>query len=122
MIAAKLRYLAENVSPEWNLVEAVLSTRVLRPTFDDQTKLQRALEYLNKTNSLVLKIDKSPFDCVHAYIEALCGSHSETLSHSGIVLTVGINLVMFKKTQQIITLCSTIAELLALTAMNQYVL
>ena len=60
---------------------------------------------------------------MHTYIDASHGSHSDTISHSGMVLTLGNTPVMFKsKKQHIITRSSTTAELVALTDMSQYAL
>ena len=113
--------MAENVRPDLNLVAAVLSTRVIKPTFDDKAKLQRALAYLNKTKEFTLKIDNSPFDCVHAYIDASHGSHTDTISHSGMVLILGNTHVMFKsKKQHIITRSCTVVELVAFMDITQY--
>ena len=107
---AKLRYLAENVRPDLNLVAAVLSTRVSNPNLDDVKKLHRALCYLNSTKDLKLIIDNSSFDSVHAYVDAAFAKHSDVISHTGMVLTLGNTAVMFKsKKQKLVTTSSTTA-------------
>ena len=117
-LVAKVRYLAENVRPDLNLVAAALSTRVTKPTQDDADKLYRALAYLNSTKELKLIIDSSPFDRVTAYIDASWGIHDDCSSHTGMTLTLGNTPVMFKsRKQQCITRSSTTAELVGLTDM-----
>ena len=120
---AKLRYLAENVRPDLNLVAAVLSTRVSNPNLDDVKKLHRALCYLNSTKDLKLIIDNSSFDSVHAYVDAAFAKHSDVISHTGMVLTLGNTAVMFKsKKQKLVTTSSTTAELVGLHDMKQHAL
>ena len=58
---AKLRYLAENTRPDFNLAASFLSTKFTAPTEDDAVKLHRILFYLNKTRDFKLVIDASPF-------------------------------------------------------------
>ena len=58
---------------------------------------------------------------LHAYIDASHGSHTDTNSHSGMVLTLENTPLMFKnKKQHIITRSLTTTELVALTDMSQY--
>ena len=54
---------------------------------------------------------------------AAVGSHTDMISHFGMVLTLGNTPVIFKsKKQQIVTRSSTTAELVALTDMADYAL
>ena len=59
---------------------------------------------------------------MHAYIDASHDSHTDTISHSGMVLALRNSLVMFKNKKQIFIRSWTVAELVALTDMTQYAL
>ena len=68
-------------------------------------------------------IDNSPFEAVHAYIEAAFAKHNTVVIHTASVLTLGNTPNLFKsKKQKLVTTSSTTVELVGLSDMKQYAL
>ena len=99
-----MRYVAENVRPDLNLVAAVLSTRISNPNLDEVKELHHELCYLNSTKDLKLIIDNSPFDFVHACVVLHFDLHSDVISHNG------MGLILKRTKQKLISSSSTTSK------------
>jgi hypothetical protein len=106
-----LHYLAKRITAvSW------CASRVLRPTEEDELKLDRILEYLMKTKdrATVLRIgDKLE---LRAYVDASYAVYHDAKSVSGVVLMLGEAVIYVKSSKQkIVTRSSTEAELVAIS-------
>jgi hypothetical protein len=115
-LVAKLLYVAKRHRPDILLTISFLTSRVLNPTEEDQTKLQRLLYYMNHTKELELTLSYDPEVAVSAYIDASYGVHDDGKSHTGMVITLGSGSVDTVSTnQKINTKSSTEAELVGIS-------
>jgi len=115
---ARLLYLAKRTRPDLLLTVSFLTTRVQAPTESDNTKLQRALKYVNGTRELGLRLTYNSTNTVHAYIDASYGVHDDYRSHTGMVISLGAGSVDVRSTKQKLnTKSSTEAELVGLSDM-----
>jgi len=120
---AKLLYLSKRARTDIQLPVAFLCTRATKATEEDNNKLFRVLNYLNKTKDLVLTLRCSEDLILRAFIDASFGCHADGKSHTGVVVTLGDAVVFTKSTKQhIVTKSSTEAELVALTDQTPTVL
>jgi hypothetical protein len=105
-------YLAKKVRPDILTAVSFLSTRVQRPTTQDNKKLVRVLKYIKGTKNLGIVISPSKKIAVDAYIDA---SFTDAKSHSGLYITMGKGPIFYRSAKQkIVTKSSTEAELVAL--------
>jgi hypothetical protein len=116
---AKLLYLGKRARPDVLLAATFLCTRVRSPGKDDLKKLGRCVRYLNKTKSTIdyrINATKDLLEmCV--YVDASFAVHDTYRSHSGAVLTVGKNTVIYTESlkQKLNAKSSTEAELIAIS-------
>ena len=116
---AKLLYLSKRARPDVLLASTFLCTRVLNPGTDDLKKLNRCLRYLNATKDdikyRINATDKLTDMCV--YVDASFAVHPNMRSHSGAILTIGKNSVVFDESikQKLNAKSSTEAELIAIS-------
>ena len=115
-LVAKLLYLAKRVRPDLLVSVSFLSTRVLKPTSQDQSKLDRVLKYLNGTADLGLTLEVGSSISVIGFIDASYGVHADGKSHTGTAITLGSGVVFAKSTKQkVVSKSSTEAELIGLS-------
>lgn len=115
-LVAKLLYVSKHGRPDILTAIAFLSTRVTCPTEEDEKKLIRVLNYLQKYPNLHMNISGCDGMTLNAYIDASYAVHADKKSHSGVVLTIGDagTVYVCSKKQKMVAKSSTEAELLAL--------
>ncbi len=115
-VTAKLLYLAKRARPDILTMVCFLCTRVKEATQDDRRKLYRVLGYLKATANTCLKLGQKGLLQVEAYIDAAFASHTDSKSHTGVIILVGASLVyVASKKQKCVTKSPTEAELVGLT-------
>jgi hypothetical protein len=113
---AKLLYLAKQARPDILTVVIFLCTRVQNATVQDRDKLDRVLGYLKWTKDYVLMLRPYVEGKITAYIDAAYALHSDSKSHTGVVIYVGETLVyVSSKKQKCMSKSPTEAELIGLT-------
>jgi hypothetical protein len=114
---ARLLFCAKRVRHDILTAISFLSTRVNKPTVEDEAKLQRVLKYLNNgfpDICMNLEADPGPDTNIHAYIDALYGVHPAGKSHSGIAISLGKGAVYVRSAKQVlVTKSSAETELVA---------
>jgi hypothetical protein len=81
-------------------------------------KLKRALQYVNGTRKLGLRLRHNASATLHAFIDASYGVHDDYRSHSGMVISLGAGSIDVRSTKQKLnTKSSTEAELVGLSDM-----
>jgi hypothetical protein len=116
-VVAKLLYIAKRARPDVLTVVIFLCTRVQGATTEDEKKLLRVLGYLKLTSGRTLMLratdEKSK---VVAYMDAAYALHSDSKSHSGVIIYVGGTLCyVSSRKQKCMSKSPTEAELIALT-------
>ena len=98
---AKLLYLAKRARPDILLAISFLTTRIMSPTEQDYSKLDRILHYLNSSKDLflTLNVDKECGVKVFAYIDASHGIHPNFKGHTGGVITIGSGTIHAKSSK-----------------------
>jgi hypothetical protein len=115
---ARLLYLSKRTRPDLLLTVSFLTIRVQAPTEDDMQKLKRALQYVNGTRKLGLRLRHNASATLHAFIDASYGVHDDYRSHSGMVISLGAGSIDVRSTKQKLnTKSSTEAELVGLSDM-----
>ena len=113
---AKLLYLCKRVRSDVSTAIAFLTSRVQKPTVEDQKKLYRVIQYLRATRDLRLTIDMSESMEITAFIDASFGVHLDMKSHTGIAIILGQGLIYGSSTKQRLnTKSSTEAELVGVS-------
>jgi hypothetical protein len=116
LMTAKLLYLAKRARPNILTVVIFLCTRVQNATVQDRDKLDRVLGYLKWTEDYVLVPQPYVERKITAYVDAAYALHSESKSHTGVVIYVGETLVyVSSKRQKCISKSPTEAELIGST-------
>ena len=114
---AQLLYLGTRVRPDLLLVINFLSTRVNKYTSEDQKKLMRCLNYLNKTKTLGLTLSIDGIDdklTVTTLADASYGVHHDGKSQSASITTLGTgSLHSTCNKQRIVSKSSSEAELIS---------
>jgi hypothetical protein len=119
----KLLYLAKRTRPDLLTAVSFLTTRVQKPTREDDKKLERVLKYLNKTKELKLRLTCDEPFILTTYVDASFAVHPDAKGHTGIVTTLGGGAVLAKSSKQkLVARSSTESELVALGDAVQYVL
>lgn len=115
-VVAKLLYVSKHGRPDILTAVAFLTTRVTRPSEEDERKLIRVLNYLNCHPDLVMRFSGCPGSFIRAYVDASYAVHIDGKSHSGVVVTVGDagTVHVGSKKQKLVAKSSTEAELIAL--------
>jgi len=114
---AKLLYLAKRARLDILTIVTYLCTWVQHATIEDERKLARVLGYLKGTVGRALLLRKLSMKCmVVAYVDAAYALHSDSKSHTGVVIYVGGTLVyVASRKQKCMSKSPTEAELIALT-------
>jgi hypothetical protein len=113
---AKLLYLAKRARPDILTAVIFLCTRVQESTYEDKQKLRRVLGYLKGTIDRTLLLRTSKGNEIVAYIDAAYAVHSDSKSHSGVMIYVGDTLAyVSSKKQKCMSKSPTEAELIALS-------
>lgn len=116
-----LYYVALRTRPDILKEISFLSTRCLNPTSIDYDHLKHLINYIrcNKKASIVFRHSESNQLIIQA--DASFGVHKDTAGHTGILIKLYDNIVMFKSSKQkIITKSSTESELVALDDAGTY--
>jgi hypothetical protein len=116
-VVAKLLYIVKRARPDILTVVIFLCTRVQGATTEDEKKLLRVLGYLKQTSerTLMLRATDAKSNVV-AYIDAAYALHSDSKSHSGVIIYVGGTLCyVTSHKQKCMSKSPTEAELIALT-------
>jgi hypothetical protein len=119
-----LMYVAKRSRPDILKEVAFLSTKVSKPSMEDERKLSRLEGYLSTTigDKLILR---PKCLTLFASVDASYGVHSDCKGHSGIVLSLGRSgsIVMAKSVKQkLVARSSTESELVALDDSICYIL
>ena len=111
--------MAKRIRPDLLLTTNVLSTKVQKPSEDDNDKLKRMLRYLYGTKHLCMHMNFIENDTrYYCYIDASLGVHQGVYGHTGMVLMFGGAAILCKSTKQKIVVKSTAeGELVALSDM-----
>jgi len=119
----KLMYLAKRVRPDIITAVVFLSTRVLYADQDDAAKLDRVLRYLCSNREFGICLQPRDYVDIDAYVDASYGVHPGSLSHSGVVIMIGLGPIYIKSSKQkIVSKSSTEAELIALSDASSQVI
>jgi hypothetical protein len=86
---AKLLYLAKRARPDILTAVNFLCTRVQSATEEDAMKLARVLGYVKGTVEQVLNIRVAGEPNVRAYIDAAYALHTDSKSHTGVIIFAG---------------------------------
>ena len=111
-----MHYLAKRVRPDILTAVSFCATKVLAPTVEDQSKLDRILGYLQSTptQQLILRIGDKPV--LRAYVDSSFGTYADCKSVTGAVIMLGDAPVCFKSSKQkIVSRSSTEAELVGIS-------
>jgi len=113
----KLMYLAKRSRPDILMPISYLATKSHGATVNDFNKLFRVLKYVNGTKELGLTLAPSSLE-LNCFIDASFAIHSDAKSHTGIVVSLGGDVIspvaVFSKKQSLTTKSSFEAELVAL--------
>jgi hypothetical protein len=113
---AQLLYLAKRARPDILTAVSFLCTRVQSATEEDEKKLLRVLRYLKSTVGKVLYLRAAGAVQVRAYIDAAYALHSDSRSHTGVIIFVGQTIAFVSsKKQKCMSKSPTEAELIGLS-------
>ena len=115
-IVMTLHYLAKRVRPDLLTSVSWCASRVLKPTEEDENKIDRILGYLfaTKEKNTVLRIGNN-FQ-LRAYVDASYAVYQDAKSVTGMVLMLGDAVIYVKSAKQkIVTRSSTESELTAIS-------
>jgi hypothetical protein len=113
---AKLLYLAKCARQDILTAVSFLCTRVKSATEEDAAKLARVLGYLKGTVDRALYIRAVEKPVVRAYIDAAYALHSNSKSHTGVIIFIGQVIVyVSSKKQKCMSKSPMEAELIGLT-------
>ena len=120
---SKLLYLSKHGRPDILTAVCFLTTRVLCADEDDWKKLERVVAYLRGTTNLVMVLEASEIETIHAFIDASHAVHPDAKSQTGVTITLGRGAVLCKSSKQkLVAKSSTVAELVALSDGLDYVM
>ena len=116
---AQCLFMATRTRPDIALPVMFLASRVIAPTTQDQSKLNRVLRYLKGTVDLGIYLgvgpDQNDFRVI-CFADASHGVHVNGKSHTGIIISHGRGPVLAKSIKQkIVCRSSTESELVALS-------
>jgi hypothetical protein len=97
---AKLLYLAKQARPDILTAISFLCTRVQLATEEDERKLLRVLGYLKSTVSKVLYLHAAGAVQVCAFVDAAYALHSDSKSHTGVIIFVGQTIAFVSSKKQ----------------------
>jgi hypothetical protein len=114
---AKLLYVARMCRPDILAYVSYLTTRVNKPTVNDEYKLRKLLGYLLYSIDITYRIDKNVFNSdgsidVNCFIDSSHGLHDDLRGQTGIVIKLGSATVFARSAKQKVnTKSSTETEL-----------
>jgi hypothetical protein len=112
----RLLYISKRARPDILTAISFLTTRVTRPTIEDQKKLIRVLQYLNGSKDLTLQVSGGDGMFITSFIDSSFGVHPDGKGHTGTIITVGTGAVYCKSgKQKLVAKSSTEAELIGLS-------
>ena len=97
---AQLLYLSKRTRPDISLAVTFLTSRVMSPTQQDNSKLHRILKYLNASKDIPLILRAGGPMILETHIDASYGTHSDLKGHSGAVTRVGNSTVSSRSIKQ----------------------
>jgi hypothetical protein len=115
---AQCLYAVTRTRPDASLPVIFLTTRVLTPTIQDQSKLNRVLKYFKGTKELGIFLGLSTENDLRVicYADASHGTHYNGKSHTGVIISHGRGPILAKSMKQkIVCRSSTESELVALS-------
>jgi len=113
---AKLLFMVKRARPDLLTVVSFLCTRVQGATQQDMDKLCRVLGYVKATQSQVMILCHQTMQNIRAYVDAAFALHSDSKSHTGVMVYVGETLLyVSSKKQKCMSKSPTEAELIGLT-------
>jgi len=113
---AKLLFMAKRARPDLLTVVSFLCTRVQGATQQDMGKLERVLGYVKVTQEQAMVLCAQTTQNIRAYVDAAFALHSDSKSHTGVMVYIGETLVyVSSKKQKCISKSPTEAELIGLT-------
>ena len=111
-----LYYLAKRIRPEILTAISYCATRILGPTEEDETKLDRVLSYLlfSRAQKMILKIGSEA--SLNAFVDSSFGLYEDGKSVTGVAIRLG-NAAIYVKSgkQKIVTRSSTESELVGIS-------
>ena len=111
-VVCKLLYAGMRGRPDILTALCFLTTRLCKPTEQDQSKLRCLLEYLNGTLDLILTIGTTDLSTMYTFIDAAYGVHQDMRSQTGGVTSFGHGGIVCRASKQKLnTKSSTEAEL-----------
>ena len=113
-MTAKLLFLSKRSRPDILTSVAFLTTRVTKPTEEDNKKLDRTLRYLHLTSNMVLTLESEGKGIFYWRADGAFAVHDDMRSHTGACGTMGKGSFYSSSTRQKLnTKSSTEAELVA---------
>ena len=113
---ARLLYIGKRARPDIQLPVGFLGTRVVCPTEEDWKRLQCALECLNSTINIPLKLGMSDISIVSWWVDIFYGVHVGVKSHTSGVVYMGKGCVYStSRKQKLNTICSTESKLVGIS-------
>ena len=113
---AQLLYLCKRTRVESLCAVNHLSSRVAKSTKDDDTKLERVLNYLHHTKDKKLVMKKGGVVGMEAFIDASFGAHADGRSRTGVAIVMcGVCVGAWLSKQKLNTKSSTEAEIVGLS-------
>jgi hypothetical protein len=108
--------MAKRARPDLLTVVSFLCTRVQGVTQQDMDKLCHVLGYVKATQSQVMILCRQTMQNIRAYLDAAFALHSDSKSHTVVMVYVGETLVyVSSKKQKCMSKSPTEAELIRLT-------
>jgi hypothetical protein len=98
-LAARLNWISTQTRPDLRFATGCLASRASQCTRSDMNKLIRVLRYLRKTKTYGLFYDTSQI-CLTANIDASHLTHTDRRGHSGVVISMGNEVVATRSRKQ----------------------
>jgi len=111
-----LLFVAKQARPDLLTVVSFLCTRVQGATQQDMGKLERVLGYVKVTQDYTMVLRTQTTQNIRVYVDAAFALHSDSKSHTGVMVYVGETLVyVSSKKQKCMSKSPTEADLIGLT-------
>jgi hypothetical protein len=116
LTVAKLLFMAKRARPDLLTVVSFLCTWVQGATQQDMGKIERVLGYVKAMQDHAMVLRAQTTQNIRAYVDAAFALHSDSKSHTGVMVYVGETLVyVSSKKQKCMSKSLTEAELIGLT-------
>ncbi len=83
-------FVCGQAGPDISTAVSFLTTRVTKPTVEDDNKLIHVLRYLRGTKDLALHISGSDGMLIISYIDSSFAIHPDGKGHTGAVISIGV--------------------------------